>query len=34
MQTEVGSIRIDQPRDRAGTFHSRLVPPGAAGLVV
>ncbi|MDE1578170.1 IS256 family transposase [Actinotignum sanguinis] len=28
LQTQVGPVRIDQPRDRAGTFTSRLVPPG------
>ncbi|WP_430010691.1 IS256 family transposase [Mobiluncus mulieris] len=32
VHTEVGSIRIDQPRDWAGTFHSRLVPPGSRRL--
>lgn len=30
--TEVGPVTIDQPRDRAGTFHSRLVPPGQRRL--
>ncbi|STY98488.1 Transposase and inactivated derivatives [Mobiluncus mulieris] len=33
VQTEVGSIRIDQPRDRAGTFQFPVwFPPGAARL--
>lgn len=32
LQTGVGPVHIDQPRDRAGTFHSRLVPPGKRRL--
>ena len=30
--TEVGDVRLDQPRDRAGTFASALVPKGARRL--
>src|SRR3954469_10122987 len=30
--TEVGDIRLDVPRDRAGTFEPRLVPKGARRL--
>jgi putative transposase len=30
--TEVGDIRLDVPRDRAGTFEPRLVPQGARRL--
>src|SRR5690349_24587841 len=30
--TEVGDLRLDIPRDRAGTFEPRLVPKGARRL--
>jgi putative transposase len=30
--TEVGQVRLDQPRDRAGSFSSALVPKGARRL--
>lgn len=32
VNTEVGPVRIDQPRDRAGTFTSHLVPAGQRRL--
>lgn len=32
LSTEVGPVRVDQPRDRAGTFSSRLLPPGQRRL--
>lgn len=32
LKTEVGPVKIDQPRDRAGTFASHLVPPGQRRL--
>lgn len=32
VKTEVGPIQIDQPRDRAGTFASQLLPPGQRRL--
>ena len=32
LQTEVGPVPIDTPRDRAGTFEPRLVPKGARRL--
>lgn len=32
VHTEVGPVRIDQPRDRAGSFKSCLLPPGQRRL--
>ncbi|WP_448074160.1 IS256 family transposase [Georgenia yuyongxinii] len=32
VSTEIGQVRLDQPRDRAGTFASALVPKGARRL--
>ncbi|EWT01277.1 transposase, partial [Intrasporangium chromatireducens Q5-1] len=32
LDTEVGSVRLDQPRDRNSSFASRLVPKGARRL--
>lgn len=32
LATEVGPVHLDQPRDRAGTFASRLVPSGQRRL--
>ena len=32
VKTEVGPVQIDQPRDRAGTFASQLLPPGQRRL--
>lgn len=32
VHTEVGPVKIDQPRDRAGSFKSCLLPPGQQRL--